>query len=56
MERHVDQQGNGDPGVLRDMIQNHVFQVLSLVAMEPPANLSANAVRDEKGNAEASPC
>jgi glucose-6-phosphate 1-dehydrogenase len=35
-------------GVLRDMIQNHVFQVLSLVAMEPPANLSANAVRDEK--------
>ncbi|HKQ03930.1 MAG TPA: glucose-6-phosphate dehydrogenase [Blastocatellia bacterium] len=35
-------------GVLRDMIQNHVFQVLSLVAMEPPINLSANAVRDEK--------
>jgi len=35
-------------GVLRDMIQNHVFQVLSLVAMEPPINLGANAVRDEK--------
>jgi len=35
-------------GVLRDMIQNHVFQVLSLVAMEPPVSLSANAVRDEK--------
>ncbi|HXG64916.1 MAG TPA: glucose-6-phosphate dehydrogenase [Blastocatellia bacterium] len=35
-------------GVLRDMIQNHVFQVLSLVAMEPPASLGANAVRDEK--------
>src|SRR5205085_6930366 len=35
-------------GVMRDMIQNHVFQVLSLVAMEPPINLSANAVRDEK--------
>jgi glucose-6-phosphate 1-dehydrogenase len=35
-------------GVLRDMIQNHVFQVLSLVAMEPPSNLGANAVRDEK--------
>lgn len=35
-------------GVLRDMIQNHVFQVLSLVAMEPPINLSADAVRDEK--------
>ncbi len=35
-------------GVLRDMIQNHVFQVLSLVAMEPPISLGANAVRDEK--------
>src|SRR5262249_29259452 len=35
-------------GVLRDMIQNHVFQVMSLVAMEPPVNLGANAVRDEK--------
>ncbi len=35
-------------GVLRDMIQNHVFQVLSLVAMEPPNSLAANAVRDEK--------
>jgi glucose-6-phosphate 1-dehydrogenase len=30
------------------MIQNHVFQVLSLVAMEPPNSLAANAVRDEK--------
>ena len=35
-------------GVIRDMIQNHVFQVLSLVAMEPPISLSGNAVRDEK--------
>lgn len=35
-------------GVLRDMIQNHVFQVLSLVAMEPPAHLGSEAVRDEK--------
>ncbi|HYY42130.1 MAG TPA: glucose-6-phosphate dehydrogenase, partial [Pyrinomonadaceae bacterium] len=35
-------------GVVRDMIQNHVFQVLSLVAMEPPASLNAEAVRDEK--------
>ncbi|HYE13181.1 MAG TPA: glucose-6-phosphate dehydrogenase, partial [Pyrinomonadaceae bacterium] len=35
-------------GVVRDMIQNHVFQVLSLVAMEPPATLSAEDVRDEK--------
>ncbi len=35
-------------GNLRDMIQNHVFQVTSLIAMEPPASLSANGVRDEK--------
>jgi glucose-6-phosphate 1-dehydrogenase len=35
-------------GVVRDMIQNHVFQVLSLVAMEPPVNLDSEAVRDEK--------
>jgi glucose-6-phosphate 1-dehydrogenase len=35
-------------GVVRDMIQNHVFQVLSVVAMEPPINLSPDAVRDEK--------
>ncbi len=35
-------------GVVRDMIQNHVFQVLSLVAMEPPATLSPEDVRDEK--------
>ena len=35
-------------GVVRDMIQNHVFQVLSLVAMEPPASLHAEDVRDEK--------
>jgi len=37
-----------EAGVVRDMIQNHVFQVLSLVAMEPPISLGANAVRDEK--------
>jgi glucose-6-phosphate 1-dehydrogenase len=35
-------------GVVRDMIQNHVFQVLSIVAMEPPASLSSEEVRDEK--------
>ncbi len=35
-------------GALRDMIQNHVFQVTSLIAMEPPASLTANSVRDEK--------
>jgi glucose-6-phosphate 1-dehydrogenase len=35
-------------GVVRDMIQNHVFQVLSLVVMEPPVNLDSESVRDEK--------
>ena len=35
-------------GTLRDMIQNHVFQVASLIAMEPPVSLSGEAVRDEK--------
>ena len=35
-------------GVLRDMIQNHMFQLLALVAMEPPSSFAAEAVRDEK--------
>lgn len=35
-------------GALRDVIQNHGLQLLSLVAMEPPASLSPNDVRDEK--------
>jgi glucose-6-phosphate 1-dehydrogenase len=35
-------------GVLRDIIQNHIFQLLTLVAMEPPASLGAEAVRNEK--------
>lgn len=35
-------------GVVRDMFQNHLLQLLSLVAMEPPASLEANAVRNEK--------
>jgi glucose-6-phosphate 1-dehydrogenase len=37
-----------EAGLLRDMIQNHVLQLLSLVAMEPPATFEAAAVRDEK--------
>jgi glucose-6-phosphate 1-dehydrogenase len=37
-----------EAGLLRDMIQNHVLQLLSLVAMEPPATFAATAVRDEK--------
>jgi len=37
-----------ETGLLRDIVQNHMMQLLSLVAMEPPMNLSANAIRDEK--------
>ncbi|NNE90786.1 MAG: glucose-6-phosphate dehydrogenase [Verrucomicrobiales bacterium] len=35
-------------GAMRDMIQNHLLQLLSLIAMEPPIDLSADGVRDEK--------
>jgi glucose-6-phosphate 1-dehydrogenase len=35
-------------GVLRDMFQNHLLQLLTLTAMEPPAVFEANALRDEK--------
>jgi glucose-6-phosphate 1-dehydrogenase len=35
-------------GVVRDMFQNHLLQLLSLVAMEPPAKFSADAIRNEK--------
>jgi glucose-6-phosphate 1-dehydrogenase len=35
-------------GVLRDMFQNHLLQLLTLVAMEPPAPLNDNTLRDEK--------
>ena len=35
-------------GVLRDMFQNHLLQLFALTAMEPPALLEANALRDEK--------
>ena len=35
-------------GALRDMVQNHMLQLLALVAMEPPAQFGASAVRDEK--------
>jgi glucose-6-phosphate 1-dehydrogenase len=37
-----------ESGIIRDMIQNHLLQVLTLIAMEPPASLTADAVRDEK--------
>ena len=35
-------------GALKDMVQNHLMQLLALVAMEPPASYTATAVRDEK--------
>ncbi len=35
-------------GALRDMVQNHLMQLLTLTAMEPPVALDANAIRDEK--------
>ncbi len=35
-------------GALRDMVQNHMMQLLALVAMEPPTSLEAEVIRDEK--------
>ena len=35
-------------GALRDMIQNHALQLLTMIAMEPPASSDADAIRDEK--------
>jgi glucose-6-phosphate 1-dehydrogenase len=35
-------------GALRDMVQNHMFQLMALVAMEPPVSLDATSIRDEK--------
>jgi len=37
-----------DAGASRDMVQNHMLQLLALVAMEPPAHFNATGVRDEK--------
>jgi glucose-6-phosphate 1-dehydrogenase len=45
-------EGRGDyydgAGALRDMVQNHMLQLLALVAMEPPTDFDSTAVRDEK--------
>jgi glucose-6-phosphate 1-dehydrogenase len=38
-------------GALRDMVPNHLFQLLSLVAMEPPSRIDAHSVRSEKSEA-----
>jgi glucose-6-phosphate 1-dehydrogenase len=37
-----------DAGALRDMVQSHILQLLSVIAMEPPALFNGNALRDEK--------
>jgi glucose-6-phosphate 1-dehydrogenase len=37
-----------EAGALRDMVQNHLLQVMALMAMEPPVSLEAEAIRDEK--------
>ena len=37
-----------EAGAIRDMVQNHMLQVLSLIAMEPPVSLEAESVRNEK--------
>jgi glucose-6-phosphate 1-dehydrogenase len=46
----VEDRGNyyDKAGVVRDMVQNHMFQLMALVAMEPPTSFEANAVRDER--------
>ncbi|NAZ35206.1 glucose-6-phosphate dehydrogenase [Rubellimicrobium sp. CFH 75288] len=45
-------EGRGDyydkAGAMRDMVQNHLMQLLCLIAMEPPSRFEADAVRDEK--------
>ncbi|MBM3262727.1 MAG: glucose-6-phosphate dehydrogenase, partial [candidate division Zixibacteria bacterium] len=49
---HIGVEGRGgyyeESGALRDMLQNHLMQVLALIALEPPSTFDANAVRDEK--------
>ncbi len=37
-------------GALRDMVQSHLLQLLSLTAMEPPVSFDSNAIHDEKVN------
>jgi glucose-6-phosphate 1-dehydrogenase len=46
----VEQRGSyyDQSGALRDMVPNHLFQLVSLTAMEPPSSFDANAVRDEQ--------
>ena len=45
-------QGRGEfyeeTGAIRDVVQNHLFQVLAILAMEPPVSADAESIRDEK--------
>jgi glucose-6-phosphate 1-dehydrogenase len=43
-------------GVVRDIVQNHILQLIGLVAMEPPVGFEAEAIRDEKGKVFRSIC
>ncbi len=49
-ELGVEQRGSyyEEAGALRDMVQNHMFQILAFLAMEPPISFEADSVRDEK--------
>ncbi|MBB5501977.1 MULTISPECIES: glucose-6-phosphate dehydrogenase [Paraburkholderia] len=49
-ELGVEGRGNfyDQTGALRDMVQNHLLQLLAIIAMEPPHSMDADAVRDEK--------
>jgi glucose-6-phosphate 1-dehydrogenase len=49
-ELGVEQRGEfyNATGALRDMVQNHLLQLLCMVAMEPPTSMDADAIRDEK--------
>jgi len=52
LAEQVGAEGRGEfydrTGTLRDMVQNHLLQLLCIVAMEPPASIDPDAVRDEK--------
>ena len=53
MAEQFDVQGRGsfydDVGTIRDVVQNHLLQLLSNIAMEPPPTLSIESLRDERG-------
>eukprot|EP00300_Choanocystis_sp_HF-7_P014184 c18598_g3_i2.p1 GENE.c18598_g3_i2~~c18598_g3_i2.p1 ORF type:complete len:525 (+),score=125.00 c18598_g3_i2:226-1575(+) len=50
----VDDSGFDQSGILRDVIQNHLLQVLSIIAMEAPIDFSPESIRDEKARVLAS--